>query len=240
VKKEKMAGAEFKSKLAGAMNETEELRSDEFQAVDKAHQEAHDATKHAARGAQTEVRDEARQVWSLSDHLARRSRSDQDLSEKLQNRAEVAADVAENEGEELARRTQDRLEENRGKAREDIRREADRRFEILHDLGRQSEALEEAQEKKAEAKSEAKEKKAEAKTEAKEKKAEAKSEAKSEATSVAKSASSNTFLAQNTEGVKSASYALAWVAVVGVSVACLMFFAKRNRRTVATPEGMLG
>merc|ERR1719389_1053203 len=101
--------------------------------LNRAHREANDAARHAARGTEAEAREEARHVEALSDHLARKDRSYEQLTEKLWNRVEEAADMTEDYSENLARRTQDRFEDNLSKAREVVRANAHRRLQALHE-----------------------------------------------------------------------------------------------------------
>merc|ERR1711959_635330 len=91
------------------------------------------------------VRHEARQVWALSDRMAKTNHSYQHLSNQLQNRVEKAADFAENNCEELARHTQDHLEDNLEHARETVRKETERRMETLREVRQQFNELEAAQ-----------------------------------------------------------------------------------------------
>jgi hypothetical protein len=132
--KSKQFSADFASQVRQTVAEVKALRDDEFQALRQARRESNAATRHAAHGAQTQVRDEAQKVRALSDRMARKNQSDQDLANELQNRVEVAADNAENNGEELARRTQDRLQDHMSKAQQEYRNEADRRVMALHEV----------------------------------------------------------------------------------------------------------
>lgn len=116
------------------------LRDDEMHALNREHREANDAARHAARGTEAEAREEARHVEALSDHLARKDRSYEQLTEKLWNRVEEAADMTEDYSENLARRTQDRLEDNLSKAREVVRANAHRRLQALHEAETTEEA----------------------------------------------------------------------------------------------------
>lgn len=125
-------GTDFAHQLHDAIVEVNNLKSDELRALDRAHREANDAARNAARGTQTEVRREARQVWSMSDEMARKDSHYQDLTNKLQNRVENAADVVENQSEELARRTQENLQNRLEKARDTVRNEAQRQSQTLN------------------------------------------------------------------------------------------------------------
>jgi len=143
--KSQTTSADFEKQLHQCTEKVAHLRGDELHALDQAHREANQAARHAAQGSQTEVRHEARQVWALSDRMAKADDSYQDLSNQLQNRVEKAADFAENNCEELARHTQDHLENNLEHARDTVRKESDRRMDTLREVRHQFTELEAAQ-----------------------------------------------------------------------------------------------
>jgi hypothetical protein len=143
--KSQSTSADFEQHLHRCTEKVAQLRGDELHALDQAHRDANQAARHAARGSQTEVRHEARQVWALSDRMAKADDSYQDLSNQLQNRVEKAADFAENNCEELARHTQDHLENNLEHARDTVRKESDRRMDTLREVRHQFTELEAAQ-----------------------------------------------------------------------------------------------
>jgi len=143
--KSQTTSADFEKQLHQCTEKVAHLRGDELHALDQAHREANQAARHAAQGSQTEVRHEARQVWALSDRMAKTNHSYQHLSNQLQNRVEKAADFAENNCEELARHTQDHLEDNLEHARETVRKETERRMETLREVRQQFNELEAAQ-----------------------------------------------------------------------------------------------
>jgi len=143
--KSKTTGADFEKKVHQCHQKVAQLRSDEFRALDQAHRDADDAAGHAARGSQSEVRHEARQVWAISDRMSDKNESYQDVANQLQNRVEKAADNVESNSEELARRTQDHLQNNLDKAREVVHKETARRMETLREVRDQFHELEAAQ-----------------------------------------------------------------------------------------------
>merc|ERR1719487_2954082 len=143
--KSQTTSADFEKQLHQCTAKVAHLHDDELRALDQAHRDANQAASHAARGSQTEVRHEARQVWALSDRMAKTDDSYQHLSNQLQNRVEKAADFAENNCEELARHTQDHLEDNLEHARETVRKETERRMETLREVRQQFNELEAAQ-----------------------------------------------------------------------------------------------
>merc|ERR1719155_404863 len=73
--KSKTVSADFENRLVQTKEEVETLRGDELHALDQAHREASRAVNHATRGAQSEAREDARKVWSMSDHMARKDES---------------------------------------------------------------------------------------------------------------------------------------------------------------------
>lgn len=86
----------------------------------------------------------------LSDRMARKDQSYQDLSDKLENRVEDAADFAENNCEKLARRTQDRLQDHLERAKESVQKEAQHRSGSLHEVQDQFEELQTTETQKEE------------------------------------------------------------------------------------------
>jgi hypothetical protein len=111
------------SKMQQAQDEAGKLHNDELKALSGAYRQARDAASHAARGTQTEVRKEARQVEFLSDRMARVSRAHQDVANKLQNRVESASDAAVEQSELLTRRTEDSMDEHLSKAKDLVRQQ---------------------------------------------------------------------------------------------------------------------
>jgi hypothetical protein len=142
-------GADFEKEVQQVTNKVKELRDDEIDALDQAHHQATEAARHAARGAQSEVRSHARQVWAMADEMSRRDAKLQDAASKLESRAEEAADVVESNSEELARCTQDHLEDNLSKAKAEVRKEARRRFSTLNEVTGQSESRTDANAKRS-------------------------------------------------------------------------------------------
>merc|ERR1711977_736319 len=126
--------ADFAHQTRQAMEKVKALRDDQLAAFEKAQHSAKQEVLTSARGDQTGVRRQAREVWSSADQMARRDRSYEDEANKLQNRVETAANVVEDSSEELARRTLDSLQVNMQKARHEVRRTADGQFDALHDL----------------------------------------------------------------------------------------------------------
>jgi len=126
--------AVVKARLANTEEEVEKLRADELQSLHQAHLQAHDASSHAARGLQSEVREEARKVRTLSDRMARMSPAHQDLANRMQNHVEAAADVAEDQDELLARRTTDSLDQSLSKAQEAVRQQASDNRDIMNEV----------------------------------------------------------------------------------------------------------
>merc|ERR1719463_209552 len=110
--KSKTVSADFENRLVQTKQEVKTLRGDELHSLDQAHREASRAANHATRGAQSEAREDARQVWAMSDQMARKDESYQDMTDKLQNDVEAATDGVENHADELGRRTQDRLDDH--------------------------------------------------------------------------------------------------------------------------------
>lgn len=126
-------GAHLEKKLQNSMEDAKQLRDHELAALDRAHHDAEASVGHAARGAQTEIRKESRQVQTTLHHLAKKDRSYQATAEKLQKQMEAAADTAENRSEELARIMKERLEDNLASARDEVRNQAERRFDDLQE-----------------------------------------------------------------------------------------------------------
>lgn len=143
--KSQTTSADLEKQLHQCTAKVAHLRDNELRALDQAHRDANQAASHAARGSQTEVRHEARQVWALSDRMAKTDDSYHHLSNQLQNRVEKAADFAEDNCEELARNTQDHLENNLEHARDAVRKETERRMETLREVRQQFNELEAAQ-----------------------------------------------------------------------------------------------
>lgn len=78
----------------------------------------------------------------LSDHMARKNQSYQDLANHLQSRVEDAATSVEDHAEKFARRMEEGLEDQLYEARDGVRKTADRRFEALHEVQIQFQELE--------------------------------------------------------------------------------------------------
>jgi len=198
--------------------EAKALKEDELHALKEAHREASKAAHHVAQGAQREARREAREVWANADRMARRDRSYQDLTNKLQNRVEDAANKVEDHSDELKQRTQEQLSHNLRKAKDEVHKEAERRFDALHQVQGWVDEQEVAEKKH--------------------------SEAMSKSNNGKENAGSSTFLAQ-TLGMKSdvaSPSTLAFAALVGVAFACLIFFVKLRARgrDVILPINTLG
>jgi len=122
--------------------EVKALRGDELAALDQAHYDAKHAASRAANEAQNTARKEAKRVRILSDEMARKDRSYQDLTNKLQNRVEDVADVVQDHAEALARRSGDRLEHHLWYAKHEVRMIAERHFEALDAVQKQFQELE--------------------------------------------------------------------------------------------------
>lgn len=135
------ASGDFRSSLDKTMGEVKALRDNEMQSLDTAHHNAREAAKNAARGAEDEARKQAEHVWDLTDRMARKDQFYQDLSNKLQNRAETAANVVQDHAETLARRTEDHLQNHLSQARDEVRKTFSRRFKALHAVQQQFEEM---------------------------------------------------------------------------------------------------
>lgn len=112
----------------------EKLGTDQRKALRHAHVDAYKSAVHAARGIQSKVRNDARKVETKTYNLARISSSDQGLANKLQTRIEAATDSAEEQGELLARKTENSLDKSLSKAQESVRRKEQTDLETLHSL----------------------------------------------------------------------------------------------------------
>jgi len=125
---------EVEAQLAKTKEEAEKLRADELQALHRAYLEAHDASSDAALGSQFEVREEARKVRALSDRMARMSPAHQDLANQMQNQVEAAANIAEEQGQLLAKKNMDFLDQSLSKAQEAVRQQASDDRESMNEI----------------------------------------------------------------------------------------------------------
>jgi len=137
VAQSKQSSEDFQKNLRQTKGEVSSLKSDELNALEEQHRQASEVTRSAARGAQKDVRQDARKVERMSNKLARKDRSYQEQVDKLQQRAEAAADVTEQYSEELARNTEERLQDHLSTVSDEVQKTADRRMETLHGMEEQ-------------------------------------------------------------------------------------------------------
>eukprot|EP00746_Dinoflagellata_sp_MGD_P160000 gnl/MRDRNA2_/MRDRNA2_86796_c0_seq4.p1 gnl/MRDRNA2_/MRDRNA2_86796_c0~~gnl/MRDRNA2_/MRDRNA2_86796_c0_seq4.p1 ORF type:complete len:692 (+),score=165.04 gnl/MRDRNA2_/MRDRNA2_86796_c0_seq4:70-2145(+) len=198
--------------LTNAEELIEKLGSDQRKALRHAHARAYRSAMNSARGIQSKVREESRKVRTKTDRLSRMSRSDQEYATKLQNRAEAASDAAEEQGELLARKTEDSLDKGLSKAQDTVRQQEQSDLETLHDLQVRVAGM---QSKKS--------------------LSEGLSEKVSESQSAAK------FLAQRVENSSPDSHAaFALFAWAGGALALVTMYVKFRRRPTESKAGLLG
>jgi len=193
-------------------NELQRLKEDKLQALNQANRDAGEAARHAARGTQSEVDEEVRQVRKMSDKMARQDRSYEDLSDKLQRRVQDAADDVENYSEELTRNTEERLDAHFSRAQKHVLKLTDLHLSTVQ---------------KVEAKFNKEVEDAETAAEY--------HDCGSSGTEKCKSSGSSTFSSRSVTHAMSNVAALALLAF-----ACSMFFVMRRRRVVELPLYTLG
>eukprot|EP00746_Dinoflagellata_sp_MGD_P159735 gnl/MRDRNA2_/MRDRNA2_86760_c0_seq1.p1 gnl/MRDRNA2_/MRDRNA2_86760_c0~~gnl/MRDRNA2_/MRDRNA2_86760_c0_seq1.p1 ORF type:complete len:495 (+),score=111.63 gnl/MRDRNA2_/MRDRNA2_86760_c0_seq1:107-1591(+) len=132
-KSKKSMRGDLSNQVRKSMSEAKQLQDDQVHALNRAHQDARAAVGHAARGAQTEVRKQARQVRMSLHTLARKDRTHQAHAEMLQKRMETAANSAEDQAQELAHKMKQHLDANLVSARKEVYDQAQRRSNDLQE-----------------------------------------------------------------------------------------------------------